>query len=214
MSEFSYIWDTIRILIAVFAGWLISRLNELRKERKVIKAFNDKFLKLYDAFKEKDIIRILRLVKAIGIKDIEMIFNAVGAIWYDPTRKTVSESRSGISTEREPFNIVKEDFNIEKYLTLKKESIKTESETKEKIKTETYVVVKNLQNLRVRIDLENWMIFLGYAGISRINENNTHKSYQFNNPEKNSEVLRDFLIYLQERYKEKKIIKEKKNLLE
>lgn len=213
MSEFNYIWDTIRILIAVFAGWLISRLNELRKERKATKAFNNKFLRLFEAFKARDIIKILRLVKAIGMKDIETIFNAVGAIWYDPTRKSISETRNGRSTEREPFKNEKEDFDMDRFLTLKKESIKTESESKEEIKTETYVVVENLQNLRVRIDLENWMVFLGYGGMSSIFDNKTRKHFYFKDPEKSSEILSDFLTYLQKRYKEEKLIKEKENLL-
>ena len=56
------------------------------------------------------------------------------SIWYDPTRKSIFETRKEMSTEREPFNKEKEDFNTNRFLTLKKESIKNESETKEKLK--------------------------------------------------------------------------------
>ena len=95
--EFSYIWDTLKIFLAVFLGWSISRLNDFRKDRKTRIEFNNNFLDLFNAFKTSSILKIFRLIKSIGMEKVEKVFDAVGAIWYDPTRKQISSSRSGFA---------------------------------------------------------------------------------------------------------------------
>ena len=186
----------------------------MRKEKKSRQEFNNEFIELFNAFKSNSILKLFRLIKSIGMEKIEKIFNAVGAIWYDPTKKQISTSRSGKAVERKPISIEQEKFDSDKYFSLRKESIKTESEIDEKERTETYVVVENLQNIRVRIDMEKWFIILGYGGFSQIFDQETRKSYQFKNPDKNEEILYSFLDYLEKKYKKFNIIKKNETLID
>lgn len=155
-SEFTLVWDTVKIFLAVFLGWIISRLGQFIEKRKEKKITKKKFIELFTTFKNLDTLNSIRLIKSLGMDKIEEVFGAIGSIWYDPKKQG----------------------------------------------DDRYIITKDLENIRVRIDcIENWMVILGYGGGQLImNPNIEGKQFEFLSPDRNRKVLDEFLKFLKKRY--------------
>lgn len=186
MSEsigFQYYWDTIKIFIATFLGFLISFLPQIIKKRKEEREIKKKFIQLYDAFRSSDFFMIFRVFKSVKMERINDVLSGSGTIWYEATKKKINSTITGAQS----FSIKSEQFVLEK------------SHSNCFIRFDMYdrfLLFKQVGQVSY--------IFETKSKLS--------KDYNFFYQDKNQEILIRFLDYLEKQYRIHKIIREKQSL--